>query len=189
MLKKCPSCNREFEAKNGKKYCSQICKPAASGVKNGFRLFHRDGFRCIYCGASSIEDKVKLSLDHVVPYSKGGVDEAWNVATCCVGCNGQKYSRSLSDESLSRILVELARRNELFAIRPNEEVRGIGEAQRGRARETINEKSPVTQAAPFPLRLPDELRTVLEEIAEAEMRSLNAVIVRALTDYITRVRV
>ena len=33
-------------------------------------LFHRDGHRCQYCGSSADQ----LSIDHVVPRSRGGLD-------------------------------------------------------------------------------------------------------------------
>lgn len=31
-------------------------------------LYLRDGLSCVYCGAS-VEDEVKLTADHVIPYS------------------------------------------------------------------------------------------------------------------------
>ncbi len=42
-------------------------------------LFARDGWRCVYCGTSN----GRLTLDHVIPRSKGG-DSTWeNVVTSC----------------------------------------------------------------------------------------------------------
>ncbi len=52
-------------------------------------LFARDGWRCVYCGASS----GRLTLDHVVPRSRGG-DSVWeNVVTSCAPCNLRKGDR------------------------------------------------------------------------------------------------
>ena len=52
-------------------------------------LFARDGWRCVYCGTSS----GRLTLDHVIPRSKGG-DSTWeNVVTSCAPCNLRKGNR------------------------------------------------------------------------------------------------
>ena len=55
-------------------------------------LFARDEFRCQYCGSSG-----KLTLDHVVPRSRGG-DSIWeNVVTSCAPCNLRKGNRLLEE--------------------------------------------------------------------------------------------
>jgi 5-methylcytosine-specific restriction endonuclease McrA len=49
-------------------------------------LFARDGWQCAYCGTGSN----RLTLDHVVPRSRGG-DSVWeNVVTSCATCNHKK---------------------------------------------------------------------------------------------------
>jgi 5-methylcytosine-specific restriction endonuclease McrA len=45
----------------------------------------RDGGRCVYCG--SFYD---LTIDHVVPRSKGGTDDRSNLQTLCRPCNEKK---------------------------------------------------------------------------------------------------
>src|SRR5918999_5132129 len=56
-------------------------------------LFARDGWRCQYCGTES----GKLTLDHVVPRSRGG-DSVWeNVVTSCAPCNLRKGNRTLDE--------------------------------------------------------------------------------------------
>src|SRR5581483_1482190 len=54
-------------------------------------LFARDGWRCVYCGTSS----GRLTLDHVVPRSKGGESIWENVVTACAPCNLRKGDRTL----------------------------------------------------------------------------------------------
>ena len=55
-------------------------------------LFARDGHRCVYCGSSG-----RLTLDHVVPRSRGG-DSVWeNVVTSCAPCNLRKATASGGD--------------------------------------------------------------------------------------------
>ena len=48
-------------------------------------IFKRDGHRCVYC--SSTED---LTLDHVMPKSRGGRTSWENLATACKRCNAKK---------------------------------------------------------------------------------------------------
>ncbi len=62
-------------------------------------LFARDGHRCVYCGSSG-----RLTLDHVVPRSRGG-DSVWeNVVTSCAPCNLRKGNR-LPEEIEMRLKV------------------------------------------------------------------------------------
>jgi 5-methylcytosine-specific restriction endonuclease McrA len=59
-------------------------------------LFARDGWRCVYCG----EGNIRLTLDHVVPRSRGG-DSVWeNVVTSCAPCNLRKGNRLLDEVAM-----------------------------------------------------------------------------------------
>jgi 5-methylcytosine-specific restriction endonuclease McrA len=59
-------------------------------------LFARDGWRCVYCGSAG----GRLTLDHVVPRSRGG-DSVWeNVVTSCAPCNLHKGNRTLEESGL-----------------------------------------------------------------------------------------
>jgi 5-methylcytosine-specific restriction endonuclease McrA len=52
-------------------------------------VFARDGWACQYCGS----DRGSLTIDHVIPRSKGG-SSAWdNIVTCCAPCNRRKGDR------------------------------------------------------------------------------------------------
>jgi 5-methylcytosine-specific restriction endonuclease McrA len=53
-------------------------------------LFQRDGHRCQYCGTGSD----RLSVDHVLPRSRGGGDTWDNVTTACLSCNVRKGNRT-----------------------------------------------------------------------------------------------
>ena len=62
-------------------------------------LFHRDGHRCQYCGcgggaAGGGSGGVSLSIDHVIPRSRGGAHSWDNVTTACLRCNVNKGSRT-----------------------------------------------------------------------------------------------
>ena len=53
-----------------------------------FNVFLRDGFECVYCGAT--ED---LTFDHVIPRSKGGRTSWDNIVAACSPCNLRKGGR------------------------------------------------------------------------------------------------
>ena len=55
-------------------------------------LFARDGYRCQYCGES--KPVSQLSVDHVMPRSRGGGTTWENVVCSCVGCNTKKGGRT-----------------------------------------------------------------------------------------------
>ena len=60
-------------------------------------LFARDGWKCVYCGSAG----GRLTLDHVVPRSRGG-DSVWeNVVTACAPCNLRKGDRTLEEAAMS----------------------------------------------------------------------------------------
>ncbi len=59
-------------------------------------VFARDQFRCQYCGAQK-----RLTVDHVVPRSKGGGDGWDNVVTSCAPCNLRKGDRLLPADGLT----------------------------------------------------------------------------------------
>src|SRR3712207_7505518 len=48
-------------------------------------VFARDGWTCQYCGARS-----NLTVDHVIPRSKGGSSEWDNIVASCAPCNRRK---------------------------------------------------------------------------------------------------
>lgn len=53
-------------------------------------VFQRDGHRCQYCGCAD----ERLSIDHVIPRSRGGADVWENVTTACLPCNVRKGNRT-----------------------------------------------------------------------------------------------
>ncbi|MFM6278403.1 MAG: HNH endonuclease, partial [Dolichospermum sp.] len=53
-------------------------------------ILHRDGHTCQYCGYTGD----KLTLDHVIPRSRGGGDTWENIVAACVCCNVKKGNRT-----------------------------------------------------------------------------------------------
>jgi hypothetical protein len=57
-------------------------------------IFKRDNHECVYCGSN---DKKSLTLDHVIPQSKGGLDSWENLVTACKKCNNEKDSLTIEE--------------------------------------------------------------------------------------------
>jgi 5-methylcytosine-specific restriction endonuclease McrA len=65
---------------------------------NRHRIMRRDGYTCVYCG-----NKKELTIDHVIPKSKGG-DNSWkNLVTCCSPCNLKKGDKLLHETNMRMI--------------------------------------------------------------------------------------
>jgi 5-methylcytosine-specific restriction endonuclease McrA len=52
-------------------------------------IFARDRWTCQYCGS----ERASLTVDHVIPRSKGGSSSWDNIVTCCAPCNRRKGDR------------------------------------------------------------------------------------------------
>lgn len=59
-------------------------------------VFKRDGNRCVYCG--TVEN---LTIDHVLPKSRGGNNHWKNIVTCCKTCNVYKDSMTPDEAGLT----------------------------------------------------------------------------------------
>lgn len=58
-------------------------------------LFARDGHVCQYCGTGT-----RLTIDHVIPRSRGGTSAWENVVTACAPCNLRKGDRLLHEAGM-----------------------------------------------------------------------------------------
>ena len=58
-------------------------------------VLKRDGNKCQYCGS-----KEALTLDHVIPRSRGGVDSWDNLITCCASCNVKKGNKTPKEANM-----------------------------------------------------------------------------------------
>ena len=55
-------------------------------------IFERDNNVCQYCGKR--HNRSKLTIDHVVPQSRGGADTWENLVVACLACNVRKANRT-----------------------------------------------------------------------------------------------
>ena len=89
-----------------------IRKPFVERVAfNKKNILRRDHYTCQYCGRRGD----RLTVDHVVPRSRGG-DTTWtNVVAACLRCNLHKGNRTLEDASM-RLLKPPAHPQFLFSV-------------------------------------------------------------------------
>lgn len=64
-------------------------------------LYRRDGFRCQYCGRRQATSD--LSIDHVLPRSRGGRTTWENCVLACIPCNVRKGSKVLGEVGMHLI--------------------------------------------------------------------------------------
>lgn len=55
-------------------------------------IFKRDNFVCQYCGKE--HERRELTVDHIIPKSKGGKSTWLNIITACRACNWKKADRT-----------------------------------------------------------------------------------------------
>jgi hypothetical protein len=105
----------------------------AVSKRTRFEVFKRDGFRCIYCGATPVNGElvVKFHADHVEPKSKGGEDDPANLVTACQDCNLGKSDVRLEDKKFKSKFDNEAQKEHAEQIREYLKVqRDIAEAKR-----------------------------------------------------------
>ena len=61
-------------------------------------VLSRDHYTCQYCGATP--SRKNLTVDHVIPRSRGGKTTWENVVTACDKCNGRKGNRTPAEAGL-----------------------------------------------------------------------------------------
>lgn len=62
-----------------------------------FAIFERDDYTCQYCGLIRKHGKPELTIDHLMPKSKGGHTTWDNCVTSCIKCNQKKKDKLLSE--------------------------------------------------------------------------------------------
>lgn len=55
----------------------------------------RDNYKCGYCGCND-----ELTIDHVIPISRGGKTEFDNCIACCIKCNTKKKDRTPTESRM-----------------------------------------------------------------------------------------
>jgi 5-methylcytosine-specific restriction endonuclease McrA len=74
-------------------------KPVIFSRRN---LFKRDKSNCQYCGMH-IKRPDEVTIDHVVPRSKGGKSSWVNCVLACIACNRRKADRTLHESGMKLV--------------------------------------------------------------------------------------
>lgn len=61
-----------------------------------FEVFNRDRYTCQYCG----RETTGITLDHVIPKSRGGPHRWDNVVGCCFACNLRKAGHTPAEAGM-----------------------------------------------------------------------------------------
>ena len=85
----------------------------AAGAKRT-RIYMRDKFRCQYCGEKKVADE--LTLDHILPRSRGGDNSPVNIVTACVPCNNRKSNRTPDEARMPLLTSQTALRVKLERV-------------------------------------------------------------------------
>ncbi len=85
---------------------------------NRKKILKRDRYACQYCGS-----KRNLTIDHVIPRSKGGKNTWGNLVSCCFRCNSKKGDKTLSESGMK--LKSKPYTPNLFSNIVNEDVENI----------------------------------------------------------------
>ena len=78
------------------------------------RIYTRDKFRCQYCGAKKTASE--LTLDHILPRSRGGDNTPINVVTACLKCNNRKGNRTPAEARMPLLTSQTALRVQLERV-------------------------------------------------------------------------
>jgi 5-methylcytosine-specific restriction endonuclease McrA len=75
---------------------SYVPVPYTDVVLSRKNLFLRDNHTCQYCGRTH----ATLTIDHIMPRSRGGEDCWSNMVVCCARCNCKKGDRTLDEAGM-----------------------------------------------------------------------------------------
>ncbi len=79
---------------------SYVKVPFQRVMLNRKNILKRDGYKCAYCGRSDLP----LTIDHVIPRSKGGKETWENLVTACYRCNNKKGDRTPNEAGMPLLI-------------------------------------------------------------------------------------
>lgn len=80
-----PEKQRIVEAVHQALYGESYYRRRQAAKHKRIRIFELDIFECVYCGGFD-----KLTLDHLIPRSRGGTNDPRNLVTACQRCNAAR---------------------------------------------------------------------------------------------------
>lgn len=87
---------RQFETSNRYHHKKRALKAKSGGSHTREEWQQRKelyGYSCVYCHRKS----ERLTKDHIIPISRGGTDNIYNIVPACGSCNRRKWSKNLNE--------------------------------------------------------------------------------------------
>jgi hypothetical protein len=79
-------------------------------------IYNRDDHRCYLCGKHFKDED--LTIDHMIPKSKGGRNTWTNLVTCCFKCNHAKGDKTLQEIKMTpKFLPQDMKRSNILSIK------------------------------------------------------------------------
>lgn len=75
-------------------------------------ILRRDNHQCQYCGTYS----TNLTVDHIIPKSRGGTDSWDNLVAACIACNNKKGNQTPEEAGL-RLIKKARKPNHIIFIK------------------------------------------------------------------------
>lgn len=85
-LKRCPVCRRKRRRERRHRIARADSYRKRISKAKRQRIYARDGYQCLACGQA---EPHQLTLDHILPISKGGTNSDDNLQTLCRHCNSK----------------------------------------------------------------------------------------------------
>lgn len=86
------------------------------------KVFARDQYICAYCGNDF--QKKKLSIDHILPSSRGGETTWTNCITACTRCNMRKGDKTLDEAGMQLLYIPYTPDKAEYLILSNRRILG-----------------------------------------------------------------
>lgn len=90
---------------------SRVKRPSLSPKQRARIIAKSQGF-CVYCGCNELSNE-RLQIDHFIPLSRGGVNQARNLVAACQSCNAEKGDM-LAEEYRAYLCALLKQSSHLF---------------------------------------------------------------------------
>ena len=93
--KKIHSVYRSFDYPSIVRLALYVRVPYKRIILSRKNILRRDNHKCQYCGSG-----LHLTIDHIIPKSRGGEDSWENLITACIKCNNKKGNRTVEEAGM-----------------------------------------------------------------------------------------
>lgn len=77
-----------------------VHRPFRTAILNRKNILRRDQYKCAYCGRGDLP----MTIDHIIPKTRGGQDTWENLVAACVVCNNKKGNRTPEEANMKLLI-------------------------------------------------------------------------------------